>query len=179
MLRPAHRLWTGLTLALLAACSTSEPDDSASATQSSSPSSSSGTATGSETTLATETSASTESSAGDTRTTNDDSDDCDAWEGDATYPGDCGCASPGEECAQGCFLTDGVKTCAQVCMEIGEVCVEDSCDGGTYIAGAYGCPRPGEYGSAVAHPCDQPVPLLTTLEDEPDYAECCCSRGGG
>jgi hypothetical protein len=97
---------------------------------------------------------------------------CELWEFDATYPGDCACAAPGEACVQGCTKPDGVQTCADVCAALGETCVENACDGGTYV-GATDCPAPGEYGGAMEHACDEPVPV----SDNEDFGvSCCCTR---
>ncbi|MFO7564377.1 MAG: hypothetical protein R6X02_17150 [Enhygromyxa sp.] len=120
----------------------------------------------------TETEAGEDEDSGDTA---DDSGDCELWEGDATYPGDCACASPGEECVQGCMVPDGVQTCAEVCEALGETCVENACDGGTYTGG-WTCPAPGEHEAAVAHPCDEPVPAREPLEDSDWGVACCCTR---
>jgi hypothetical protein len=102
----------------------------------------------------------------------DDSASCELWEGDATYPGDCACASEGEECVQGCVIPDGIQTCAQICEALGETCVENACDGGTYTGGST-CPAPGEYTPAVAHACDVPIPVSP---DEDFGVSCCCTR---
>ncbi|HVI00370.1 MAG TPA: hypothetical protein VM869_16750 [Enhygromyxa sp.] len=112
---------------------------------------------------------------GDGADTADDSASCELWEGDATYPGDCNCASPGEECAQGCLIPDGVQTCADVCEALGETCVENACDGGTFIGG-YTCPAPSEYSPATAHPCDEPVPVGDPIEESDWGVACCCTR---
>jgi hypothetical protein len=109
--------------------------------------------------------------------TADDSAACDLWEGDATYPGDCDCASPGEECVQGCLEPDGMTTCDDVCAQLGETCVENGCDGGTYTGGNT-CPAPGEYENATPFACDQPVPMGEGTEDFPYGVSCCCTRSG-
>jgi hypothetical protein len=103
--------------------------------------------------------------------TQDDSASCELWAGDATYPGDCNCASPGEECVQGCLIPDGMTSCEQVCAGLGESCVENSCDGGTYTPGGAGeCPSVDPYAAAVAHGCSEPIAASDV------GVSCCCTR---
>lgn len=110
-----------------------------------------------------------------------DVDECEELSGgDALIPGDCRCVEPGAPCSQGCFFPDAVKTCADVCAEVGETCVADGCgDGWTYLEGQPdACPLPSEYGGTASLGCDEPVPILDWPHPDVETigAACCCTQ---
>jgi hypothetical protein len=96
-------------------------------------------------------------------------------------PGECECVAPGQPCAQGCFFPDGTRTCSTICASVGETCVENGCDGWTYITGVPGtCPvTENEVGVTVSFGCDELIPSIdgmTTPEQEVTGAKCCCTQ---
>ncbi len=121
--------------------------------------------------------------AGDGDQTGDDNGDpqCEMLAMDDLLSADCSCVGPGEPCAQGCFTPNDTTNCASVCASIGETCVENGCDGGTYLPGVPGtCPvTPGEFGTPAPFDCEAQIPWIGGMpspEQEATGAACCCTQ---
>jgi hypothetical protein len=120
---------------------------------------------------------------------------------DNLVPVDCRCAQAGNPCfvANGCVLPDDAPdactedagteledagadqcspslTCREVCGDQGKACVENGCNGSTFLFGPEGeCARAGEYHGGASGSCDDPLPFLQPyLDREAELGVTCC-----